>query len=70
MDFLILTLLGSKTEYRVNLHHIIEIYPASPNNENAGTVITMIGGNEQTVSETIPKIEVAIRKLGGKLVGA
>jgi len=70
MEFLILTLRGSSAELRINVHHIVEFHRAESDDEGAGTTISLIRGNVFTVAETIAKIEVAIRKLNGKLIAA
>ena len=70
MDFLILTLNGSGAERRVNLHHVVQIYRLDARNEAAGTKILLRDDNELEVSDTVTKIEIAIRKLGGKLIAA
>jgi hypothetical protein len=70
MDFLILTQRGTHAERRVNLHHVVELYRADPASEAAGTNLTLRGGGGLEVMETLTKIDVAIRKLNGKLIAA
>ncbi len=69
MDFVILTLRGGG-EVRVNVRHIVQLFRADAANEAAGTKILLIDDNDLTVADTVSKIEVAIRKLNGKLIAA
>lgn len=70
MDFLILTQHGTRAERRVNLHHVVELYRADPANEAAGTILILRDSGELKVTDTLTKIDVAIRKLNGKLIAA
>jgi hypothetical protein len=70
MDFLILTPSDGGPERRVNLRHVVQFFRTNPADEHAGTTFLLIDDNELQVADTVTKIEIAIRKLNGKLIAA
>ena len=70
MDFLILSPRGGGAERRVNVRHIVQFFPVDAGNEAAGTKLLLIYDNDLVVTETVGKIDIAIRKLNGKLIAA
>ncbi len=69
MDFLILSPRGGG-EHRLNLRHVVQFFRVDPANEAAGTKFLLVDDNELVVMEPVSKIEVAIRKLNGRLIAA
>ncbi len=70
MDFLILSPRGGGAERRVNVRHVVQFFAVDAANEAAGTKFLLIDDNELVVTEPVAKIEIAIRKLNGKLIAA